>query len=59
MRYAVSIVAVLALAGFAAGCAEQGAQNHPASSAPKLWQTGTRAPTVTLTEPAGGPTRDR
>ncbi|PRX47592.1 hypothetical protein B0I33_105171 [Prauserella shujinwangii] len=55
MRLAVTIVAVVALAGLTAACGEE---RHPASSAPKLWQTGTRTPTVTLTEPAGGPLKD-
>ncbi|MFF5985719.1 hypothetical protein [Prauserella flavalba] len=59
MRFATSIavssVAALALAAVVAGCGSE----SPETSTPKLWQTGTRAPTVTLTEPAGGPTRDR
>lgn len=56
MRLAAPIVAALLLAGLASACAEE-KQQAPATL--KLWQTGTRAPTVTLTEPAGGPTRER
>ncbi|MBK1784697.1 hypothetical protein [Prauserella cavernicola] len=59
MRIAASViassVAALASAAALAGCASE----PPASvSTPKLSYTGT-PPTVTLTEPAGGPTRDR
>ncbi|PXY34683.1 hypothetical protein [Prauserella endophytica] len=52
---AVSSVTAVAFAAMVAGCGGE----SPDTSSPKVWQTGTRTPTVTLTEPAGGPTRDR
>lgn len=60
MRLVTSIVVALLLSGLLTACADR----QPNSSAPKLWQSDTRqsgapTPTVTLTEPAGGPTRER
>ncbi|PWV82049.1 hypothetical protein SAMN05421630_106284 [Prauserella marina] len=50
MRLAASILATLAIAGLAAGCTE-----HPHRRGGSLPDP---APTVTLTEPAGGPVKD-
>lgn len=60
MRLAASIVAALLLAGLCAGCADE-PEPRPTSGSTSstLWKTGTRLPTVTLTEPASGPVRDR
>ncbi|MEU3272316.1 hypothetical protein ABZ639_15850 [Saccharomonospora sp. NPDC006951] len=54
MRLAASIVATLAIAGLAAGCTEHPRQHHPRHGG----LLPERAPTVTLTEPAGGPVKD-
>ncbi|TWE14095.1 hypothetical protein [Prauserella muralis] len=55
MRVVAAIVAALAVAALTASCAEKPQPQN--TSTAKLWQTGTRAPTVTLTEPAGGPAK--
>ncbi|WP_019812750.1 hypothetical protein [Saccharomonospora saliphila] len=59
MRLASSLAVAVLLIGSAAACADR----EPRSSAPTMWRAPASAPQtattpmVTLTEPAGGPTR--
>lgn len=59
MRFAGSLVVTLLLAGLAAGCADSGPDaSAPARGpAPATSSPSGEVPTVTLTEPAGGPDR--
>ncbi|WP_026455541.1 hypothetical protein [Saccharomonospora iraqiensis] len=62
MRLAGSLVVTLLLAGLAAGCADSNPDTSapapdPAPVAPGPSDPSGEVPTVTLTEPAGGPDR--
>ncbi|WP_007026184.1 hypothetical protein [Saccharomonospora iraqiensis] len=59
MRFAGSLVVTLLLAGLAAGCADSGPDTSAPAPNPAPVAPGPsgEVPTVTLTEPAGGPDR--